>query len=81
MAEKYSKQIEEALNYVREQLGKDALDVVHSQKIAQWTYRSPIQTDYDDEIYDLLEEYGEEHGLSERWWSVEMDFEDILTRL
>ena len=81
MTEKYSNQIEDALNYVRGQLGKDALDVVHSQKIVQWEYRSPIQTDYDDEIYDLLEEYGEEHGLSEEWWSTEMDFDDILVRL
>lgn len=81
MAEKYSNQIEDALNYVRGQLGKDALDVVHSQKTAQWEYRSPIQTDYDDEIYDLLEEYGEEHGLSEEWWSTVMDFDDILVRL
>lgn len=70
--------ISDALDYVREQLGIDKLVVVRSQRKVQWCQRQPITTDYNDEIYDLLEEWGEEHGLSEEWWSAYVEFDDIL---
>lgn len=43
-----------------------------------WLRRQPVTTDHDDEIQDLLEEWGEEHDLSEGWWANEADMEDIL---
>lgn len=30
-----------------------------------------------DTIQDLMEEYGEEHGLPEGWWMEEVDVQDI----
>ena len=70
--------IQEALDYVRRELGTDKLAVVRAQRKVHWNLRLPIITDYDDEIHDLLEEWGEEHGLSEEWWSADVDFDDIL---
>lgn len=70
--------IQEALDYVRRELGADKLVVVRAQRKVQWCSRQPITTDYDDEIHDLLEEWGEEHGLSEEWWSAYVEFDDIL---
>ena len=34
-----------------------------------------------DQIYDLMEEYGEEHDLPEGWWLDEADEEEVLLRL
>ena len=74
-------EIQEALDYVRRELGTDKLAVVRSQRKVQWCCRQPITTDYDDEIHDLLEEWGEEHDLPEGWWANEADMEDILTEV
>lgn len=71
-------EIQDALDYVRRELGIDKLTVVRLQRKARWYHREPITTDYDDEIHDLLEEWGEEHGLSEEWWSAYVEFDDIL---
>lgn len=68
----------DALDYVRRELGIEKLVVVRAQRNAHWSLRLPIITDYDDEIHDLLEEWGEEHGLSEEWWSAYVEFDDIL---
>lgn len=70
--------LQKALDYVREQMDDDKLAVVRAQRNYNWVHRMLVQTDYDEEIFDLLEEWGEEHGLPEGWWENEADMEDIL---
>ena len=71
-----------ALAYVREQLGPDRVAVVKAQVNVCYEQRRPIETDYDDEVHDLLEEWGEEHGhLSEEWWSESVEFQDIIAKI
>lgn len=70
--------LQKALDYVREQMDDDKLAVVRAQRNYNWVHRMLVQTDYDEEIFDLLEEWGEEHDLPEGWWANEADMEDIL---
>lgn len=70
-----------AITYVREQLGESRLAVIRAQVNICYEQRRPIETDYDDEVIDLLEEYGEENDLSEEWWSESIELEDIIARL
>lgn len=73
--------LREAMAYVREQLGEDRLAVVRSQATVCYGQRRPIDTDYNDEVHDLLEEWGEEHDLCEEWWSESIELEDLIVRL
>lgn len=73
--------IKQAVDYVRQQMDEDELAVVRAQRMVCWDHHMPIQTDYDDTIHDLLEEYGEEHELSEEWWSETFELDDIIIEL
>jgi len=75
-------ELTEALNYVREQLGASIVAVIKAQVNVCYEQRRPLETDYDDEVHDLLEEWGEEHGhLSEEWWSESVVFQDIIAKI
>jgi hypothetical protein len=75
-------ELTEALDYVREQLGASIVAVVKAQVDVCYEQRRPLETDYDDEVHDLLEEWGEEHGhLSEEWWSESVEFSDIIAKI
>ena len=78
MKEENKSNLQQALDYVRRELGIGALTVVRYQRNVNWLRRQPVTTDHDDEIQDLLEEWGEEHDLPEGWWANETDMEDIL---
>ena len=73
--------LQEAIAYVREQLGEERLAVIRAQASVCYGQRRPIDTDYNDEVHDLLEEWGEEHDLCEEWWSESIELEDIIVRL
>lgn len=75
-------ELTEALDYVREQLGASVVAVIKAQVNVCYEQRRPLETDYDDEVHDLLEEWGEEHGhLSEEWWSESIEFQDIIAKI
>ena len=75
-------ELTEALEYVREQLGESVVAVIKAQVDVCYEQRRPLETDYDDEVHDLLEEWGEEHGhLSEEWWSESVEFQDIIAKI
>ena len=76
-----SSDLKEAVAYVREQLGEDRLAVIRAQATVCYDQRRPVDTDYNDEVHDLLEEWGEEHDLCEEWWSEMTEMEDIIVRL
>lgn len=81
MTKENKSNLQQALDYVREQMDDDKLAVVRAQRNMNWVRRILVQTDYDDEIQDLLEEWGVEHDLPEGWWANEADMEDILTEV
>lgn len=42
--------------------------------------KEPIPYSMNDQIADLLDDYGLDHGLSDDWWS-DLDLEEIFTQL
>jgi len=73
--------LRDALAYVREQLGPDRVAVVKAQVNVCYEQRRPIETDYDDEVHDLLEEWGEDNDYGEEWWSPHCEFCDIIVKI
>lgn len=73
--------LRDALAYVREQLGPDKVAVVKAQVNVCYEERRPIETDYDDEVHDLLEEWGEDNDYGEEWWSPHCEFCDIIVKV
>lgn len=74
------KHFEKAVAYVRENV--DMAEV--AQAIVKMGEKNPlfrINHTLCDQIYDLMEEYGEEHDLPEGWWLDEADEEEVLLRL
>lgn len=74
---------EKAIQFVRENGTFGAAEIKSAcAKIDQ--QRRPLRlVDYsiDDEISDLMEEYGEDNGLSEGWWLEYGDTDDILRKI
>ena len=73
--------LRDALAYVREQLGPDKVAVVKGQVNVCYEQRRPIETDYDDEVHDMLEEWGEDNDYGEEWWSPHCEFCDIIAKI
>ena len=74
--------VENALDYVREQLGEDELRVYKAQVSRNMNLRMPANMNLDDgKILDLLEEYGEDNDLPEGWWEEYGEMEDWLMKL
>lgn len=72
-----------ALDYVREQLGEEDVEVIRAQVNLSYRHHmapSDCVTD-DTSVIDLLEEYGADNDLPEGWWENEGDIDDILLRL
>ena len=74
-------ELDKAIDYVREQLGEERLAVVRAQANVCYEQRRPVDTDYNDEVHDLLEEYGEENGLPDGWWEEYGEIDEWLTKL
>jgi len=73
--------LRDALGYVREQLGPDKVAVIKAQVNVCYNERRPIETDYDDEVHDLLDEWGEDNDCGEEWWSPHYEFCDIIVKI
>lgn len=71
-----------ALDYVREQIDEDELEVMKATVTRNLSHRAPVSAGINDGwIIDLLEEYGEDNDLPEGWWEEHGDIEDILMML
>lgn len=70
-----------AVDYLKEELGEDDRAVIEAQATVAWNHHMPIQTDYDDQIEDLLREFGECYDLPEDWWANDYDLEDFIKEL
>lgn len=77
----YSKDIKDAIIYVRNNV--DMYDVERARSIID-RQRYPLyqaNPELDSQIYDLMEEYGQDYDLPEGWWMSEIDEDEILFNL
>ena len=76
-------EIDKAVDYVLDNIDEDDLAIVKAE--ASRCYKQHlVPTEYIMDcsaVTDLLEEYGQENGLSEEWWSEECDIDVILNKL
>jgi hypothetical protein len=77
----YSSDVKDAIAYVR--MNVDMSDVKRAMTIIDHQRCPLCQADpeLDNQIYDLMEEYGEDNGLPEGWWLSELDEDEILFEL
>lgn len=77
----YSKDVKKAIEYIRANV--DMYDVRRALLTIDVKKYPLCQADpeLDNQIYDLMEEYGEDNGLSEGWWMSEIDEDEILFEL
>lgn len=81
MKQLYSKDVKDAIAHVRANVDMD--DVRRAMTIID-RQRCPLyQADpsLDCQIYDLMEEYGEDNDLPEGWWLEYVDIDDIIVNL
>lgn len=77
-----SETVKEALDYVRDGLGEEDLTIYRLQVTKNMRNRQPAWDGVDDvRVMSLLEEYGEENGLSDEWWEAYGDINDWLEKL
>ena len=75
--------LDNALDYVREQLEQDELDEISAQIDRSYRYHmapSNCVTN-DSKVIDLLKEYGADNDMPEGWWEEYGDIDDILMKL
>jgi hypothetical protein len=77
----YSKDVKDAIAHVRANV--DMYDVKHAILTIGIKKCPLFQVDYelDNQICDLMEEYGENNDLPEGWWMSEIDEDTILFEL
>ena len=72
------KMFEEAAKYAVERLDERQLDLT-LEAMEQW--RVPVYmmgNSVESRMQELMDEWGEEHGLEERWWEAYGDMEDAM---
>lgn len=71
------KMFEAAAKYVANNINvEDARHALHRSWIEGYPV-CEVDSKVCDEIYDLLEEFGEDKGLSEGWWLVYGDIDEV----
>lgn len=73
--------LELAIAYVRKNVDMERVERVRSVLASNNKELDDVDEDLSDEIYDLMEEYGADHGLAEGWWEYEGTTEDVLKEL
>lgn len=77
----YSNDVKDAIAFVRNHV--DMNDVERAMTIID-RQRCPLHQadpELDCQIYDLMEEYGQDNDLPECWWMSEIDEDEILFNL
>lgn len=74
-------EINKAVAYVSNNMDADELKVIKAQVNLAWETRQQITTSYDDEVEDLMEEFGEDNDLPEGWWLNDCELDEILIKL
>lgn len=81
--DKTPKVLRDAIKYIREKIDDSALAIVQAQADRCWEmHLVPTESTMDCEpIIEFLAEYGEDHGLEERWWEEYCEIDEIIGRL
>lgn len=76
-------ELREGIKYVAENIDEDDLACIKAEANKCWKqHLVPTENLIDCEaITDLLEEYGQENDLDERWWEEYAEIDEVLTRL
>lgn len=70
--------MKKAIKYVRKNLDMYEVNRVIDKMYMERVPLFVASPEMCDQIYDLMEEYGQENDLPEGWWLSECDEEDIL---
>ena len=81
--DKTPKVLRDAIKYIREKIDDSVLAIVLAQADRCWEqHLVPSESVMDCEpIIEFLAEYGEDHGLEERWWEEYCEIDEIIGRL
>ena len=75
--------IKKAIEYIRKNMDEDDMAILKASM--NKCYKQHLIPDEDvmdcDRVIELLDEYGEENELDERWWEEETELSDILAEL
>lgn len=75
--------IKKAIEYIRENMDEDDMAILKASM--NKCYKQHLIPDEDvvdcDRVIELLDEYGEENELDERWWEEDTELSDILAEL
>lgn len=76
-------ELQKAIDYVRDNMDEDDMAILKAE--VRQCYKAhliPGENVMDcDRVIDLLEEYGDENDLPERWWESECEIDEILCEL
>lgn len=77
------KELREGIKYVLDNIDEDDLTCIKAEANKCWKqHLVPTEDMIDCEaIIDLLEEYGQEHDLDERWWEEYAVIDEIICKL
>lgn len=73
--------MEKAIAYVREKVDMDEVALVRKQMAERREPLFRVNHTLSDAIYDLMEEYGDDHHLPEGWWLNQHDEESVFDKL
>lgn len=71
----------ELLSYISQEVDMERVSLAIKYMDIQRAPLSVVDEGLLDQIYDLLEDYGEDNGLSEGWWMSEFEIDDIVLQL
>lgn len=70
--------LKQAIAYVKDNVRELHVLDVFNQMYEQHSCLNAIDPQLGDEIYDLMEEYGEDNELPENWWLSEVEDEEEI---
>lgn len=71
----------ELLSYISQEVDMERVSLAVKSMDIQRAPLSVVDEGLFDQIYDLLEDYGEDNGLSEGWWMSEFEIDNIVLQL
>ena len=76
-------ELQKAIDYVRDNMDEDDMVILKATMNKCYSmHLIPSEGVMDcDKVVELLDEYGEENGLEERWWESECEIDEILCEL
>ena len=76
-------ELQKAIDYVRDNMDEDDMAILKAEM--NQCYKAHLIPGEDvmdcEKVVDLLNEYGEENDMEERWWESECEIDEILVKL